>query len=204
LVEAKLNLAILISGRGSNMQALVRACEKKDFPAEVSVIISNNPKSEGAKWAKEKGLNVEIIDHTNFSSKTLFEDKIDNTLAAYNIDIICLAGFMRVLSEAFINGWKNKIINIHPSLLPKYKGLDTHKRVLLDKEEETGCTVHYVRAEVDAGPIILQEKVPVLHEDTVESLSKRVLEKEHIIYPKAIELLGKGKIKLGNDKVEII
>lgn len=186
----KLNLAILISGRGSNMQALVRACESPDFPARVAVVISNNPDAPGLIFARQAGIPAETVDHRAFGSRDAFEAALRRSLAKHPVDLICLAGFMRVLGADFTGAWPGRIINIHPSLLPAYKGLNVHERVLADGCTESGCTVHYVTPELDAGPVILQQSVPVLPGDTPETLAARVLEQEHAIYPEAVRMLA--------------
>lgn len=187
----KLKLAIFISGRGSNMGALITACAHPDFPAEIVLVLSNTPDAPGLDKAQKAGLATEIVNHRDYpKDKPAFEAKILERLAAYPIDLICLAGFMRILSADFIARWPEKIINIHPSLLPKFKGLDTHQRALDAGESEHGCTVHYVVPEMDAGPIILQRAVPILPDDNADSLAARVLEQEHIAYPEAVRLLS--------------
>lgn len=186
----KLNLAILISGRGSNMQALIEACKNPDYPAQISAIISNQPGAAGLQRAKEASVPTEVVDHKEYQGRKSFEDALLRTLENYPVDLICLAGFMRILTPHFINHWKNKIINIHPSLLPDYKGLHTHERVIQDKKKESGCTVHYVVPEMDSGPVIVQERVQVLPEDTPETLAARVLEQEHIAYPEAVRIIA--------------
>ncbi len=191
----KLKLAIFISGRGSNMKALVEACNAPDFPAEISLVLSNRPDAAGLDYAKEAGLKTAIVDNKNYKGRAAFEDALLDTLKDYDIDLICLAGFMRILTPHFIAPWKGKIINIHPSLLPDYKGLNTHERVLADGKNETGCTVHHVVPDMDAGPIIVQKRVPVLEGDTPEALAARVLEQEHIAYPEAVTLLAEKNIK---------
>ncbi len=192
---SKINLAILISGRGSNMEALIRACAAPDFPARVAVVVSNRPDAAGLAWAAEAGIATETVDHKQFPDKASFEEVLQKTLARYPVDLICLAGFMRLLSADFIKYWPDCIVNIHPSLLPDYKGLDTHERALADGRRETGCTVHYVIPAMDEGPTILQKKVSVLANDTPDSLGARVLAQEHIAYPEAVRMIAE---KLGN------
>lgn len=190
MADGKINLAILISGRGSNMEALIRACARPDFPARVSVVISNRPDAGGLAKAAAAGIAAETVDHKSFPDKAAFEAGLQAALARYPVDLICLAGFMRLLSADFIVRWPERIINIHPSLLPDYKGLNTHERVLAEGRAETGCTVHYVIPAMDEGPVILQKKVAVLPGDTPDSLAARVLEQEHAAYPEAIRLLA--------------
>jgi phosphoribosylglycinamide formyltransferase-1 len=175
--KSKFGLAVLISGRGSNLQSIIDACRIDEFPAKIEIVISD----------KEDSKNPSI-------TKSEFEQNILTILKDFKIDLICLAGFMRILSANFISEWDGKIINIHPSLLPKYKGLDTHQRAIEAKEKESGCTVHFVTAGVDEGEIILQRQVPLLPTDTQEALAARILEQEHIAYPEAIRLLSKTKL----------
>lgn len=189
----KLKLAVFISGRGSNMQALLEACQNPAFPAEIMLVLSNRPDAAGLNIAQNAGIATEIVDHKQFSSRESFEAEMQNRLVTRGIDYIILAGFMRVITPSFIEKWPGRIINIHPSLLPDYKGTNTHERVLADGKRESGCTVHYVVPEVDSGEIIVQKRVPVLEGDTPDSLAARVLEQEHIAYPEAIEILAKKR-----------
>jgi len=199
----KLNLAILISGRGSNMQALLEACADPAFPARVAVVVSNRPDAAGLEKAGAMGVATAVIDHKLYPGKPAFEKALHEALAPYNPGLICLAGFMRLLSSDFIAGWQDRIINIHPSLLPAYKGLDTHARVLADNGRETGCTVHLVIPEMDAGPVILQKKIRVMPGDTPDILAARVLEQEHIAYPEAVRMIAEGRARIVDGKVEI-
>ncbi len=183
----KLNCAVFISGRGSNMEALIQACENPDFPARIAFVLSNRPDAAGLTTAQNAGISTAVVDHKDFpKDKPAFEAAILKELENRDLDLICLAGFMRILSADFIARWPEKIINIHPSLLPKFKGLDTHERALEAGESEHGCTVHFVVPEMDAGPVILQKSVPVLPEDSPETLAARVLEQEHLAYPEAL------------------
>lgn len=197
----KLGLGILISGYGSNMDALIRACEQPDFPAFVSVVISNRPDAPGLKKAEGRGIATAVVDHKKYPDRADFEKNLQKILDAYPVDLICLAGFMRILGAAFIRPWEGRIINIHPSLLPDYKGLQAHERVIADEKKESGCTVHHVIPAMDEGPVIVQKKVPVLAGDTPAMLAARVLEKEHEAYPEAVRILA-GKLK-GRQKVGI-
>lgn len=190
----KIKLAIFISGRGSNMQALIDACALPDFPAEISVVLSNKAEAAGLLRAKEAGIATEIVSHKDYSSKADFEDAIMACLTNYSIDLICLAGFMRIISADFIEKWPERIINIHPSLLPKHKGLDTHKRALENGDTESGCTVHYVVPEMDSGPIIVQRSVNIDDNETEDSLSAKVLKEEHIAYPEAVSRIARSLI----------
>ena len=182
--------AIFISGRGSNMMALVEASKTSDLPLEFVLVFSNIPDAAGLDWAEAKGVPVASIDHRPFGKdRRAHEQNVQAILDEYNIEFICLAGYMRVLSAEFVAHWSGRMINIHPSLLPEFKGLDTHERALMAKVPEHGCTVHWVTAGVDEGDIIAQTKIAVLAEDTVETLSKRVLVEEHKLYPAAIQTI---------------
>ncbi|MCC7305500.1 MAG: phosphoribosylglycinamide formyltransferase [Alphaproteobacteria bacterium] len=184
----KINLAVLISGRGSNLQALIDACESPSFPARISVVVSNIPDAYGLERARKAGIDTEIVPHKN-KSREEFEDALTAALNEHPVDLVCLAGFMRILTPHFITVWPH-IINIHPSLLPDYKGLDTHGRALKDGKTEAGCTVHHVIPEMDSGPVIVQKRVPILKDDTPETLAARVLEQEHIAYPEAVRIVA--------------
>ena len=186
----KLRLGVLISGRGSNLGALIEAARDAAYPAEIGLVIANRPEAPGLGLAAAAGLPTLVIDHRNFSDRAAFEAAVTTALRAAGVQLICLAGFMRVLTADFIAAWPNRIINIHPSLLPAYKGLHIHERVLAARETETGCTVHFVNAELDAGAIILQKAVPVLPGDTPDSLAARVLVQEHLCYPQAVRQLA--------------
>ncbi len=190
----KLKLAIFISGRGSNMLSIMEACKSPDFPAEISVVLSNNPDSQGLISAQEAGIATEIVNHKEYKTREDFEGEISKRLKNYDIDLIVLAGFMRILTGSFVDQWVDRIINIHPSLLPEYKGLNTHERALNDGKKEAGCTVHFVNDELDSGAIILQKRVDILDGDTIDSLSARVLEQEHKAYPEAIKILASSSL----------
>ncbi len=186
----KLKLAIFISGRGSNMLSIIDACKAPDFPAEISVVLSNNPDAKGLISAQKCDIATEIVNHKDFRSREDFEGEINKRLENYEVDLIVLAGFMRVLTPFFTEKWPDRIINIHPSLLPDYKGLNTHARAIKDGKKESGCTVHFVNSELDSGPIILQRRVPILSNDTPDTLAARVLEQEHKAYPQAIRIVA--------------
>ena len=179
----RIKVAVFISGTGSNLKNLIQFSKKKKSPFLVKLIISNNLKSKGLRFAKIFKIEKKIF---KFKKKSLDERKILKILKFKKIDLICLAGFMKILSKSFIKNFKGKILNIHPSLLPNYKGLNTHKRVLLNREKYTGCTVHFVSPNLDSGKIIIQKKIKVKKDDTPKKLAKRVLIEEHKIYPKAI------------------
>jgi phosphoribosylglycinamide formyltransferase-1 len=192
----KKRVAILISGRGSNMRALIEAAKEKDYPAEIVLVLSNIADAGGLEFARKHDIPTEVIDHTKFPSREIFDNAMDVALKAANVEIVALAGFMRLLSPRFVESWRGRMINIHPSLLPAYKGLHTHKRVIEAGEKFHGCTVHFVTPELDDGPTILQAKVPLLPGDAEDALAARVLEQEHKIYPQALRLVAEGKAKL--------
>lgn len=183
---ARRRTAILISGRGTNMAALIEAARDPSYPAEIALVISNIPSAKGLEIAEAAGVKTLAISNEYYSTKTVFEEQILKALSESRIELVCLAGFMRVLSASFISHFEGRILNIHPSLLPAYRGLDTHKRALADGVKDHGCTVHFVVPELDAGPIIAQAIVPVLDGDTEETLSARVLIAENRLYPEAL------------------
>ncbi len=192
----RLRTAVLISGRGSNMQALAAETRSPDHPAQIVLVASNDPACTGLVWAKHEGLAVAGVDHRIYASREEFERSLHVTLGIHRIELICLAGFMRLLTPWFVNQWAGRMINIHPSLLPNYRGLHTHARALADGVKIHGCTVHYVVPEVDAGPIIAQAAVPVLDGDTPATLSARVLAQEHVLYPHALRLVASGQARI--------
>ena len=200
---ARLKAAVLISGRGSNLQALIDACAEPSFPAEIGLVVSNRADAAGLQRAARAGIPTAIISHRDYASRREFDAAIDGSLREANVELVCLAGFMRLLGAEFVEAWRDRLINIHPSLLPAFRGLDTHARVLAAGVRITGCTVHFVRAEVDDGPIIVQAAVPVLASDDADSLSDRVLTAEHRAYPLALRLLGEGRVELREGKVFI-
>ena len=183
---ARKRIAILISGRGTNMAALIEAARDPSYPAEIALVISNIPSAKGLQIAQAAEIKTIAIPHKDYSNKSMFEEQVLQALNEAKIELVCLAGFMRVLSASFISHFEGRILNIHPSLLPAYRGLDTHKRALADGVKEHGCTVHLVVPELDAGPIIAQTKVPVIEGDTEETLSARVLAAENRLYPEAL------------------
>ena len=187
---------ILISGRGSNMMSLVEAAAAAGHPAEVVTVIANRPDAAGLGWAAARGLPVRAIDHKAFRSREDFEAELHGALEAAGAGLVCLAGFMRVLTAGFVQRWKGRMINIHPSLLPSFKGLHTHEQALAAGVRIAGCTVHFVVPEMDAGPIIAQAAVPVLPGDTPDTLAARVLAAEHIIYPEALRLVASGDVRM--------
>ena len=190
---ARLRVAALISGRGSNLQALIDACGQQDFPAEIVLVVSNVPGAAGLERAARAGIATRTIDHRAFQGREPFEDTLDAALSAARAELVCLAGFMRILTTPFVQRWQGKLINIHPSLLPKYPGLDTHARAIADGEAFAGCTVHYVVPEVDAGPTIVQASVRIRPNDTAATLAARVLKVEHRCYPLALQLIAEER-----------
>jgi phosphoribosylglycinamide formyltransferase-1 len=187
--------AILISGRGSNMTSLIEAAKTKDYPAEIALVISNRPAAKGLATAAAHGIKTMVIDHKAFASRQAFDEALDKALRDHDIGLIACAGFMRVMGESLVARWQGRMLNIHPSLLPLYPGLNTHERALADGVRIHGCTVHFVRAKVDAGPIIAQGAVAVWPDDTPETLAARVLAVEHRIYPEALRLVASGEVK---------
>ncbi|GGH04412.1 phosphoribosylglycinamide formyltransferase [Glycocaulis albus] len=187
-MTGKTPIAVLISGRGSNLQCLIDACAADDYPARIVAVISNRPDAYGLERAREAGISAIAIDHKAYASRESFEAALDSALREAGAEFVCLAGFMRILTEGFVNQWDGRMINIHPSLLPKFKGVDTHKRAIEAGESEHGCTVHWVTPGMDEGPVIAQARVPVLPGDTPETLAARVLVEEHRLYPEALKL----------------
>jgi phosphoribosylglycinamide formyltransferase-1 len=197
----KKRVAVLISGRGSNMAALIEAAKDKSYPAEISLVISNVPDAGGLAIARAAGIATEVVDHKPFGKdRHAFESKLQQVLEKNSIDIVCLAGFMRILTGAFVTQWADRILNIHPALLPAFKGLDTHKRALESGATTHGATVHFVVADMDAGPIIAQGSVPVEPGDTEATLAARVLKVEHRIYPQALKLVAEGRVRVKNGR----
>ena len=194
-------VGVLISGRGSNMSALIEACKKPSYPAEIILVISNRSEAAGLDIAAVAGIATRVIDHRKYPSRDAFEANLDAALRAAKVDIICMAGFMRLLTKDFVEAWRDRQLNIHPSLLPAFKGLDTHERVIAAGMKISGCTVHFVRTEMDAGPIIAQAKIPVLPEDSPGDLAARVLEAEHKLYPQALKLVASGSARVEGERV---
>jgi phosphoribosylglycinamide formyltransferase 1 len=194
-------VAILISGRGSNMVSLIEATRSPDFPAEIALVLSNRPDATGLGLAKEAGIATLAIDHKAYPTRESFEQALDAALVAHDIAFICLAGFMRVLTDWFVERWAGRMVNIHPSLLPLFRGTHTHRRALEEGVLVHGCTVHFVVPELDAGPIIAQAAVPVVPGDTEESLAARILAQEHRLYPQALRMICDGSARLENGRV---
>lgn len=196
-------IAILISGRGSNMAALIEAARTPDFPAEVALVLSNNPEAPGLALARAAGIATEVIKHGDYESREAFDAAMTEVLAAAGVRLICLAGFMRLLSAEFCQRWHDRVINIHPSLLPAFKGMNVHERMLDAGVRIAGCTVHYVRPAMDEGPILVQAAVPIAADDTPDSLAARILEQEHLIYPLAVRLIAEGRARPAGGMVAI-
>jgi phosphoribosylglycinamide formyltransferase 1 len=197
-------IAVLISGRGSNMAALIEATKDKNSPAEIVLVLSNRPDAGGLSVARAASIATEIIDHTPFGKdRALFERALQAALTKHHIDLVCLAGFMRLLSAAFVNQWPERLLNIHPALLPAFKGLDTHQRAIKAGAKVHGATVHFVVAAMDSGPIIAQGAVAVRAGDTEATLSARVLAVEHRIYPLALKWVSEGRVRVVNGRCMI-
>ena len=187
-------VAVLISGRGSNMSALIEAASDKNYPAEIVLVASNVPDAGGLDVARKNGIATEVVDHRPFAKdRQAFEQELHRVLLKHHIEIVCLAGFMRILTADFVGQWQGRMLNIHPALLPQFKGLHTHRRALEAKVKEHGATVHFVVPEMDSGPVVAQEAVEVRADDTEASLAARVLQAEHRIYPLALKLLAEGR-----------
>ena len=187
-------VAILISGRGSNMAALIEAAKAADFPAEIALVVSNVPDAAGLARAREAGMTTAVLDHKPFGKdRAAFESALQRILDEHRVELVCLAGFMRLFTAEFVQRWSGRMLNIHPSLLPEFPGLDPHGQALRAGAKTSGATVHFVIPETDAGPIIAKESVPVLANDTPETLAARVLEAEHRIYPQALSQVAQGK-----------
>ncbi len=194
-------LGVLISGRGSNLAALIEACRAREFPAEIALVISNRPGAPGLDFAARAGIPAQVIDHKRFTSRAAFERALDEALRGADIGLVCNAGFMRILTPDFVEAWRDRHLNIHPSLLPAFRGLDTHERALAAGVRISGCTVHFVRAEMDAGPIVAQAAVAVLPGDDADALAARVLRAEHRLYPWAVRLVASGQAWVEGERV---
>jgi phosphoribosylglycinamide formyltransferase-1 len=191
----KKRVAVLISGRGSNLAALIEAAQAKDYPAEIVLVVSNRPEAAGLARARAAGIATAVVDHRLYGEdRARFEHRLQAKLEAHRIDIVCLAGFMRLFTDEFVHRWSGRMLNIHPALLPQFKGLHTHRRALAAGATEHGATVHFVVPEMDSGPIVAQQSVPVLAGDTEAALAQRVLEAEHRLYPQALRALAEGRV----------
>ena len=200
-MSGKKRTAVLISGRGSNMRALVEAARTPEFPAEIALVLANRPEAEGLAYAKQRGIATAAVDHKLYAGRDEFEGVMQKMLEIHRIEIICLAGFMRLLTATFAKHWEGRLINIHPALLPAYRGLHTHERALADGVKIHGCSVHFVVPAMDEGPIITQAAVAVRDDDTPQSLAARVLEQEHIIYPAALARVASGAFAIRGNRV---
>ncbi|MDP6927689.1 MAG: phosphoribosylglycinamide formyltransferase, partial [Rhodospirillales bacterium] len=198
-----MRIGVLISGRGSNLQSLIDAQQSDGFPAEIVTVISNIPDVLGLERAENAGVATRVIDHTDYADRKTFENALHEALALADVELVCLAGFMRILTDGFVERWRDKLINIHPSLLPSFKGLHTHERALEEGVRFSGCTIHFVRPAMDDGPIIIQAAVPILAGDTRDDLAARVLEQEHIVYPQAVRMIAEDRIEVDGKRVKI-
>lgn len=198
-----MRIAVLISGRGTNLQSLIDASRAPGYPAEISLVLSNVPGVQGLARAEEAGIPAKAIDHRQYAGREMFEEALQAALGAAKIDLVCLAGFMRLLTDGFVNRWHDRLVNIHPSLLPAFKGIHVHERVIEAGVRVSGCTVHYVRPAMDDGPIILQAAVPVFPSDSPERLAARILVQEHRIYPLAVRLIAEGRARVEGSRVAI-
>lgn len=198
-----MKLAVLISGRGSNLQALIDACAEDGFPAEIVLVLSNKADAYGLERAENAGIPTTVLNHKDFDDRESFDAAMSAKIEEAEAELVCLAGFMRLLSDSFVRQWRDRLINIHPSLLPAYKGLHVHERVVEDGARFSGCTVHFVRPAMDEGPIIAQAVVPVLQDDTPDDLAARILEQEHVIYPQAVRAISEGRVRVSAERVLI-
>jgi phosphoribosylglycinamide formyltransferase-1 len=194
-------IGVLISGRGSNMITLIEAANAPDYPATVALVVANRPDAAGLERARTAGIDAVVIDHKAFSTREGFEQALDAALTERSIDLVCLAGFMRVLTPWFVARWAGRVLNIHPSLLPVFRGTHTHERALAEGVLVHGCTVHFVVPDLDAGPIVAQAAVPVVPGDTAQSLAARVLTQEHAVYPRAVRMICSGEARLEGGRV---
>jgi len=194
-------VGVLISGRGSNLGALIEACKAPDYPAKIVLVISNLPSAQGLLRAESALIPALVINHKDFATREGFDAALDTALKEAGVELLCNAGFMRLHSEGFVARWRNRHLNVHPSLLPAFRGLHSHARVLEAGATITGCTVHFVRPEMDTGPIVAQAAVPVLPDDTPESLGARVLDAEHRLYPHALRLVASGEVRVEDEHV---
>ena len=196
---ARKRVAILISGRGSNMVALIEAAKDQTYPAEIALVVSNEPGAEGLKRAAAESVRTAVVDHRKFGKdREAFERALQDELQTHKIELVCLAGFMRLLTPWFVRQWDGRLLNIHPALLPAFKGLDTHARAIAANATQHGATVHFVVPEMDSGPIVAQAAVPVRSGDTEAALAARVLEVEHRIYPQALRWVAEGRVRIAD------
>ena len=198
-----LRVAVLLSGRGSNLQALIDACREPGFPAEIVHVISNKPDVQGLSRAQEAGIETTVVNHRDYESREAFDTAFTTVLEAAGAELVCLAGFMRILTEGLVKRWEDRLLNIHPSLLPSFKGLDAQQQALDAGVKLAGCSVHFVRSGVDEGPIIAQAAVPVMEDDDVTALSARILSLEHRLYPRVVRLIAEGRVAVIDERTTI-
>ncbi|MFT3855993.1 MAG: phosphoribosylglycinamide formyltransferase [Aquabacterium sp.] len=198
------NIVILISGRGSNMEAIVDACNAEQWPARIAAVISNKASASGLQFAAARGIATAVVDHKQFDSREAFDAELARVIDGYSPDLVVLAGFMRILTEGFVRHFEGRMLNIHPSLLPAFPGLNTHQRAIDAGCTLAGATVHFVTPDLDHGPIVAQAAVPVRTDDTEASLSARVLQQEHVIYPRAVKWFVNGRLRVDGHRVEQI
>ena len=196
-----IGLVVLISGNGSNLQAIIDAIDAGEIPARIRAVISNNPDAYGLERARRAGIPVEVVDHRDFPDRESYDRALQAVIDRYRPDLVVLAGFMRILTPAFVEHYAGRMLNIHPSLLPRYQGLDTHRRVLEAGDSVHGVSVHFVTPELDSGPVVLQAEVPVEPGDTEDDLARKVHAEEHVIYPRVIRWFAEGRLKLDGDRV---
>lgn len=200
---SKRQVGVLISGSGTNLQALIDACAQPGYPAAIAIVISNKEDAYGLERARKAGIPTLVIGHKDYASRELYDSALHHALMESGVEFVCLAGFMRLLTADFVARWHNRMINIHPSLLPAFKGLHTHEHALKSGVRFSGCTVHFVRSEMDSGPVIVQAAVPVLPGDTPQTLGARVLAQEHQCYPLALSLLTQDRLAVEDERVII-
>jgi len=195
------NLGVLVSGRGTNLQSIIDQIGQGKLNARIAIIISNKPEAQALERGKKHGIETAFLDPKLYSEKAEYDRALADLLKKHSVDLVCLAGYMRVLGREFVQAFNSKVVNIHPSLLPAFPGLDVQQKAIDQGVKFSGCTVHFVNEAVDAGPIILQAVVPVLEDDDAETLAQRILEQEHIIYPEAIKMIAENRIKISNGRV---
>tara|TARA_R110000868_G_scaffold360012_1_gene622041 strand:+ start:4461 stop:5078 length:618 start_codon:yes stop_codon:yes gene_type:complete len=198
-----MKIGVLISGRGSNLKSLIDACAAPGFPAEMVLVISNKADAGGLQFARDAGIPTRVVSHRDYDSREAFDRVMDEALREAGVDFVCSAGFMRILSDEFVEKWRDRQLNIHPSLLPSFKGLNVYARAIEAGCKISGCTVHFVRAAMDEGPIVAQTAVPVLEGDTPETLAARILEAEHKLYPHALRLVAEGRVTIVDERCVI-
>mgnify|MGYP001239167864 CR=1 FL=1 len=199
----RLNVGVLISGRGSNLEALIGECGRPGHPARIAAVVSNVADAPGLQAAAQHGIGTAVVDHRLHADRASFDAALDRELRSHGVDFVCLAGFMRLLTADFVETWRDRLINVHPSLLPAFKGRHPQRQALEAGARISGCTVHHVRPEMDSGPIIAQAAVPVLPGDDENSLSRRILAAEHRLYPTVVRLIAEGRISIANERVDM-